>query len=241
MSNLTNALRNVLIVRNIGPTAVRNQRKNSPSTTIISAAMRNNPMANAWKGAAALVNTRAGSAKVREGGGLANLAPGDTYRLLTVVGAILLLPAAAYFERGSWPRLWQGATDAATALVGRSAPSRAESVTGDGADGVSTLAEVAGAASRRDWAEAFRRAIVSGLCFNLFYDLTFRLLGQLHPVTHAVGNTVKRIVVIGAGAVAFGGDLGGTRSALGSVLAVAGVLGYSVAKARCKSTTSRPS
>lgn len=240
VSNLTNALRNVLIVRNIGPAAAGNRRKASPSSAL-GAAIRNHPMASAWNGgAAALVNTRAGSAKAPESG-LTNLAPGDTYRLLTVVGAILLFPAAAYFERGSWPRLWQGATDATAALLGRGAPGLAESsaaAAGEGVGGgVSTLAEAAAAASRGDWAEAFQRAIVSGLCFNLFYDLTFRLLGQLHPVTHAVGNTVKRIVVIAAGAFAFGGDLGGTRSALGSALAVAGVLGYSVAKARCKPIT----
>lgn len=75
---------------------------------------------------------------------------------------------------------------------------------------------------------------MSGVCFNLFYDVSFRLLGQLHPVTHAVGNTVKRVVVIGAGAVAFGGGLGGPRGATGSVLAIIGVLAYSMAKVRYK-------
>lgn len=102
-------------------------------------------------------------------------------------------------------------------------------------------AAAAAAAARGDWAEAFRRALLSGVCFNLFYDLTFRLLGQLHPVTHAVGNTIKRIVVIGAGAFAFGGDLGGARGALGSGLAIVGVLGYSLAKAWCKPTKDRGS
>lgn len=150
--------------------------------------------------------------------GLVDLASGDTFRLLTVIGAVLILPAAALLEGTSWPRLWRGATDAGRILL----------------SGASSLREESAVAARGDWAEAFRRALISGVCFNLFYDLTFRLLGQLHPVTHAVGNTVKRIVVIGAGAAAFGGDLGGARGAMGSALAVVGVLAYSIVKSRCK-------
>lgn len=258
VSNLSNALRNVLIVRNIGPAAARNDRSRtgiSPrrthtyegttaATTTITTIMSNTPLARTFKSPEALTNTRAGGAKIK-GGGLVYLAPGDTYRLLTVIGAILLFPAALYFESGSWPRLWQGATDAAAALVGRQLPLRAESIAGVGAGGdagIGATSSVAGAAvaaaARGDWAEAFRRALISGVCFNVFYDLTFRLLGQLHPVTHAVGNTVKRIVVIGAGAAAFGGDLGGARGAMGSALAIFGVLAYSVAKARCKTSAS---
>eukprot|EP00752_Nemacystus_decipiens_P006157 g5555.t1 len=215
------------------------------------------------KSEAALANTRAGGAAAagsgERGSGLANLAPGDTYRLLTVVGAALLVPAAAYLERDSWPRLWRGATDACAALVGRAGSSSPLGealrsgagaaagagggggvVTSSGAAAASALAEAAAAAAARgDWAEAFRRALVAGVCFNLFYDLTFRLLGQLHPVTHAVGNTIKRIVVIAAGAFVFGGDLGGVRGALGSGLAVVGVLGYSLAKAWCKPAEGR--
>lgn len=282
VSNLSNALRNVLIVKNIGPAAAarRRHRDNEtkaesppratssflrPATTggvTATDAFVNNPIARKIRSAAALANTRAGGAATAPGkrrSGLANLAPGDTYRLLTVVGAALLIPAAAYFERDSWPRLWRGATDAFAALVGKDSSSSSSSPLGEalrrgagaaaaGAEvgaassgaAASTVAEAAvAAAARGDWAEAFRRALLSGVCFNLFYDLTFRLLGQLHPVTHAVGNTIKRIVVIGAGAFAFGGDLGGARGALGSGLAVVGVLGYSLAKARCKPTKGR--
>lgn len=289
VSNLSNALRNVLIVKNIGPAAARRRNletsthaktngragMSSPAraatssfflrstattnngATVSSAAADafvNNPIARRIRSVAALANTRAGGARHS---GLADLAPGDTFRLCSVIGAAFLIPAAAYLERGSWPRLWRGTVDAAAELLGRndmgggggggSALFEEALRSGAGAEvdrtGVTaavTVAEAAAAAAvRGDWAEASRRALVSGVCFNLFYDLTFRLLGQLHPVTHAVGNTIKRIVVIAAGAFVFGGDLGGARGAVGSGLAVLGVLAYSVAKASCQPTQDR--
>lgn len=81
------------------------------------------------------------------------------------------------------------------------------------------------------WTDVARHCLFAALCWNAYYDLSFRLLDQLHPITHAVGNTFKRVFVIGAGAFAFGGDLGGVKSMVGSALAVLGVLGYSVATA----------
>ncbi|CAN0455863.1 unnamed protein product, partial [Hapterophycus canaliculatus] len=285
VSNLSNALRNVLIVKNIGPAAARrrdaatktknNERAGMSPPRAASSFLRstggamvssaaadafvNNPIARRIRSAAALADTRAGAATAATAGlrrsGLADLAPGDTFRLCSVVGAALLIPAAAYFERDSWPRLWRGAADAAAALVGRAgggggggcggspppfeealrsgveaaaAAAVAAAEAGGAEAGGSAMAAVdiaeaaAAMVARGEWAEAFRRALLSGVCFNLFYDLTFRLLGQLHPVTHAVGNTIKRIVVIGAGAFVFGGDLGGARGALGSGLAVLG-------------------
>ncbi|CBJ30945.1 Triose phosphate/phosphate translocator, non-green plastid, chloroplast precursor, putative [Ectocarpus siliculosus] len=274
VSHLPNAMGNVLIVKNIGPAAAAAGRRRSSlkteaspprsssasflrptaANTAADPSFLSNPVA---RSASALANTRAGgeaTTRRRRESGLASLARGDTYRLLTVVGAALIIPAAAYMERDSWPRLWRAAMDATAALVGRttsadgSPPLLGEallSAAGSGGDSaaaaggrVSAVAEAAvEAAARGQWAEAFRRAVLAGVSFNLFYDLTFRLLGQLHPVTHAVGNTIKRIVVIAAGAFAFGGDLGGARGVLGSALAVIGVLGYSLSKARCKTTT----
>lgn len=167
-------MRNVLIVKTMGPRAKRssatesNEEKESGSTS---------------------------------------LSAGDTYRLLTIIGAVLLVPFAAIAEGGSCLGLWQAVSEGSMAKT--------------------FLLDVA------------RRALLAAVCFNLFYDLTFRLLGQLHPVTHAVGNAVKRVVVIGAGAAAFGGGLGGVRGAFGSALTVAGVLSYSVAKAKCRPTSRR--
>lgn len=213
LSNLSNALRNVLVVKNIGPgaagkTAISRKRNGEESRSNVDRRYHGESPTGADE---------------KTEGGLFDLAPGDTYRLTTVVGAILLCPVAACLEHGSWPSLWRGATDAGISAF-TNAP-RYWTGTGGGTDSIRSAGE---------WTAAFRHAVMSGVCFNLFYDVSFRLLGQLHPVTHAVGNTVKRVVVIGAGAVAFGGGLGGPRGAMGSALAIIGVLAYSVAKARYK-------
>ncbi|CAM9500444.1 unnamed protein product, partial [Sphacelaria rigidula] len=129
--------------------------------------------------------------------GLATIERGDTFRLLTTIGAAILLPIAVARESSLWLKLWRGATVAV-----------------DERDGGS-------------WTDVARHCLFAALCWNAYYDLSFRLLDQLHPITHAVGNTFKRVFVIGAGAFAFGGDLGGVKSMVGSALAVLGVLGYS--------------
>lgn len=169
-------------------------------------------------------SSTAESGGAKEARGLASLGPGDTFRLLTAVGAVLLIPVAAINESRSWGKMWRGAIDAALKSAGR----------GNGlATMIAGTAAEAAAGERRVWATAARHAIVAAVCWNVFYDLCFRLLGQLHPVTHAVGNTFKRVFVIGAGALAFGGDLGGARGAFGSALAVFGVLLYSIVKINC--------
>ena len=231
VSNLSNALRNVLVVKNIGPAAgVKVHGKNGIVRGLDSGSSSSNSSKSDGKSLTAVntgnvpSRTTTPVARGNRESGFVDLAPGNTYRLTTVVGAILLFPMAAFLERGSWPKLWQGATEAVSSALKRVSPFRAAL---EEDDRVTT-------GTSEIWVAAFRHAVLSGVCFNLFYDLSFRLLGQLHPVTHAVGNTVKRIVVIGAGAAAFGGDLGGRRGATGSALAVVGVLAYSLAKARCK-------
>lgn len=43
------------------------------------------------------------------------------------------------------------------------------------------------------------RALVAAVCFKLFHDLTFRVLGQLHLMAHAVGNAAERVVCVQEG------------------------------------------
>lgn len=51
---------------------------------------------------------------------------------------------------------------------------------------------------------------------------------QVNPVTHAVGNTIKRVVIIVASVVAFKTPMS-TGSIIGSSIAIAGTLMYSLA------------
>jgi solute carrier family 35 protein E1 len=57
-------------------------------------------------------------------------------------------------------------------------------------------------------------------------------LSSVHPVTHAVANTVKRIAVILISLLVFRNPLT-LSGAAGSAVAIGGVLLYSLAKARC--------
>jgi solute carrier family 35, member E1 len=61
---------------------------------------------------------------------------------------------------------------------------------------------------------------VSGLFFYLYQEVAFKALDSVHPVTHAVANTVKRVVIIIASVFVFQNPV--TR--------LFGVLLYSVAK-----------
>jgi hypothetical protein len=51
---------------------------------------------------------------------------------------------------------------------------------------------------------------------------------QVNPVTHAVGNTIKRVVIIVASVIAFKTPMS-TGSIIGSSIAIAGTLMYSLA------------
>lgn len=63
----------------------------------------------------------------------------------------------------------------------------------------------------------------------LFSEVAFYCLNAIHPVTHAVANTVKRVFLIGVSIVVFGHKLTPLGS-IGSAVAIGGVLLYSLAK-----------
>jgi len=74
------------------------------------------------------------------------------------------------------------------------------------------------------------RIIASGLSFYLYNEVSFYTLDAVSsPVTHAVGNTIKRVILILFSVVRFGTPMT-TQSAVGSAIAVSGVLAYSLAK-----------
>lgn len=62
--------------------------------------------------------------------------------------------------------------------------------------------------------------------------MAFRCLGVVHPVTHAVGNTFKRVFLIATSIIVFKSKLT-PLAAMGSFMAIAGVLLYSLTKEWC--------
>lgn len=72
--------------------------------------------------------------------------------------------------------------------------------------------------------------LLTDLTVNVVADeVAFRCLGVVHPVTHAVGNTFKRVFLIATSIIVFGSKLT-PMAAFGSFMAIAGVLLYSLTK-----------
>ena len=70
--------------------------------------------------------------------------------------------------------------------------------------------------------------LVCGLYYYFYNELAFVVLDMLDAVSQAVANTVKRVVVIIAGTIIFAKPLT-TNGMVGSSVAIAGVLLYSLA------------
>lgn len=75
--------------------------------------------------------------------------------------------------------------------------------------------------------------VLSGLFYYLYNEVAFLCLDNVAPVTHALGNTIKRVVIIIASVIVFGTKMT-TQGGIGSAIAVFGVLLYSIAKNKYK-------
>jgi solute carrier family 35 protein E1 len=75
---------------------------------------------------------------------------------------------------------------------------------------------------------------LGGATYYAYNEVAFLALGKVNPVTHAVGNTIKRVVIIVASVIAFKTPMS-TGSIIGSSVAIAGTLLYSLAMNASKS------
>lgn len=71
--------------------------------------------------------------------------------------------------------------------------------------------------------------LISGLFFYLYQEVAFKALNSIHPISHAVANTVKRVVIIVTSVFVFQNPVT-KANALGSAIALSGVLLYSITK-----------
>uniref|UniRef100_A0A7S1D0X2 Sugar phosphate transporter domain-containing protein n=1 Tax=Cyclophora tenuis TaxID=216820 RepID=A0A7S1D0X2_CYCTE len=69
---------------------------------------------------------------------------------------------------------------------------------------------------------------LGGATYYAYNEVAFLALGKVNPVTHAVGNTIKRVVIIVASVIAFKTPMS-TGSIIGSSIAICGTLLYSLA------------
>ena len=72
--------------------------------------------------------------------------------------------------------------------------------------------------------------LAAGLSHYVYNECAFLALSSIHPVSHAVANTIKRVAVIVLSVIYFRNPLTVT-GASGSAVAVVGVFLYSLAKA----------
>nr|XP_043634801.1 phosphoenolpyruvate/phosphate translocator 2, chloroplastic-like [Erigeron canadensis] len=79
------------------------------------------------------------------------------------------------------------------------------------------------------------RFVLAGFCFHSYQQVSYMILHMVSPVTHAVGNCVKRVVVIVSSVIFFQTPVSPVNS-LGTGLALAGVFMYS----RVKRIKSKP-
>lgn len=86
---------------------------------------------------------------------------------------------------------------------------------------------IAAGADKKFYWETF----LSAVTYYLYNEVAFLALDSVSPVTHALGNTIKRVVIILTSVIVFGNKLT-PRSAVGSATAIIGVLLYSLAKDR---------
>jgi len=74
-------------------------------------------------------------------------------------------------------------------------------------------------------------SLLSGASYYLYNEVAFLALGRVNPVTHAVGNTIKRVVIIIASVIVFNTPIS-TLGVVGSTIAILGTLLYSLSKQR---------
>ena len=76
-------------------------------------------------------------------------------------------------------------------------------------------------------------SVLAAIFYYAYNEVAFLALDNVAPVTHALGNTIKRVVIILTSVVVFGTTMT-TQGAIGSAIAIGGVLLYSVAKEKFK-------
>ncbi|GJP31689.1 hypothetical protein CLOM_g14743, partial [Closterium sp. NIES-68] len=74
------------------------------------------------------------------------------------------------------------------------------------------------------------RSVLASLCFHAYQQVSYMILQRVSPVTHSVGNCVKRVIVIVTSVLFFRTPVS-PINAVGTAIALAGVFGYSRVKA----------
>ncbi|KAK1407232.1 hypothetical protein QVD17_38846 [Tagetes erecta] len=77
--------------------------------------------------------------------------------------------------------------------------------------------------------QVYTRSIIAAICFHAYQQVSYMILQRVSPVTHSVGNCVKRVVVIVTSVLFFRTPVSPINS-IGTGVALAGVFLYSQVK-----------
>jgi solute carrier family 35 protein E1 len=77
--------------------------------------------------------------------------------------------------------------------------------------------------------QIYTRSLIAAFCFHAYQQVSYMILARVSPVTHSVGNCVKRVVVIVTSVLFFRTPVSPVNS-LGTGVALAGVFLYSQLK-----------
>mmetsp|Transcript_4980 Transcript_4980/g.6862 ORF Transcript_4980/g.6862 Transcript_4980/m.6862 type:complete len:417 (-) Transcript_4980:208-1458(-) len=136
-----------------------------------------------------------------------NITSTNLFGIVTWYAFFLSIPIALIGEGTSFLDLWSKATTATT--------------TGEGAE--------AAVVEASDPLELARAVIISGLFHYLNNEVMYLALGNVHPVTLAVGNTMKRVFIMVASIIVFRNPVS-VQAGIGSAVGISGVLLYSLTK-----------
>ena len=140
---------------------------------------------------------------------LEQLSPENYYAVLTILSFFMLVPATAMIE-GS--RIFDVLKASSDYFMN---------------SGGITMGLFQQQLSTHGQVQGLLYSLISGILFYLYNEVSFKTLNKVHPVTHAVSNTVKRIVIILSSVIVFNNKM--TPSGIfGACLAVVGVFGYSI-------------
>jgi solute carrier family 35 protein E1 len=141
------------------------------------------------------------------------LSPENYYAVLTILSFAMLVPATMLIEGRQICTVFKSACEYLAVLLS--------------SKGV--LQSASHSIISQTHYKGFLYSLYSGVLFYLYNEVSFRTLNKVHPVTHAVSNTVKRIVIILSSVIVFNNKMTPT-GIFGTCLAISGVFLYSISQ-----------
>lgn len=145
---------------------------------------------------------------------LEQLSPENYYAILTILSFVMLIPATILAEGSQISAMLNSAISYFKNNIIST--------------GISQLSISENLVSKLKF-EGVLYTLFSGVLFYLYNEVSFRTLNKVHPVTHAISNTVKRVVIILSSVIVFNNKMT-FNSIAGTILSMTGVFVYSIAQ-----------